>query len=359
MPWLTPTLKQVRESVRSDIIASLSGASFVGNSVLRVVSDAMAGLCHLTLRYIDWLARQFLPDTAEKEWLDRHGQIWLGGRKVASISTGGQATISGTPNFVLPKWSQFYNIINKQEYSFETLEDVTIDENGIGLLTMRAVTAGSGGNLVPGDFLHMREGVPGINLDASVTAPFTGGTDTETDEQLRVRVLKRIRQPPMGGATHDYEQWALAVPGCTRAWCAPLEMGIGTVTVRVLFDDLRDDDFGWPRAEDLAAVTTYIDQKRPVAVKDFWVYAPIKRFIDVHIAQLQPDTPDIRANIQAALLEMLYDKAKPGQTIFATWKAQAIMNALGVISCDLTVWDDDPMPTNGHMAILGDILYEF
>ena len=79
-----------------------------------------------------------------------------------------------------------------------------------------------------------------------------GGTDEETDEELRARVLRRIRQPPMGGDAYDYVAWALAVPGVTRAWCSPLEMGIGTVTVRFMMDDLRADNDGFPIADDIA-----------------------------------------------------------------------------------------------------------
>ena len=56
MPWSTPTLRKVREMVRDDITASLYGAAFFGNNVLRVMADAMAGLAHHVLRYIDWLA---------------------------------------------------------------------------------------------------------------------------------------------------------------------------------------------------------------------------------------------------------------------------------------------------------------
>ena len=58
------------------------------------MADAMAAVCHLTLRYLDWLALQFLPDTAEHEWLDDHGQIWLvnadgsKGRKVGTFAAG-------------------------------------------------------------------------------------------------------------------------------------------------------------------------------------------------------------------------------------------------------------------------------
>src|ERR1700740_1972100 len=90
MPWTTPLLRDVRSLVRDAVAASLPGADAnLPNSVLRVMSDNQGGLCHLTLQYIDWLALQLLPDTAETEWLDRHGQIWLGnsggsqGRKLA------------------------------------------------------------------------------------------------------------------------------------------------------------------------------------------------------------------------------------------------------------------------------------
>src|SRR4030095_12743419 len=78
MPWVTPQLRDVRSLVRDSIRASLPGAdALVPNSVLRVLSDNQGALCHLTLQYIDWLALQLLPDTAETEWLDRHGDIWL------------------------------------------------------------------------------------------------------------------------------------------------------------------------------------------------------------------------------------------------------------------------------------------
>src|SRR5262249_59815990 len=95
MPWSTPTWRAVRDLVRDAVNASLPGADAnVPNSVLRVLSDNQGALCHLTLQYVDWLSLQLLPDTAETEWLDRHGQIWLvnadgsTGRKMATISTG-------------------------------------------------------------------------------------------------------------------------------------------------------------------------------------------------------------------------------------------------------------------------------
>jgi len=361
MPWTTPSLRQVREMIRDDITASLYGAAFIGNNVLRVMADGMAGLTHLTLRYIDWLSLQLLPLTAETEWLDRHGEIWLVnadgtiGRKMATYAEGSANFVGVVPGIIIPAGTTLEGGLVRVGY--QTLEDaVTADSQAPVAIRIRALDPGADSNQEPGTDLTILPTLANVQPNAEVVL-LTGGTDTELDDDLRMRVLQRIRQPPHGGAAHDYVRWALAVPGCTRAWCAPLEMGIGTVTVRVLFDVLRADNDGWPRGEDIDAVTEYIDSVRPVAVKDFWVVAPVKQFIEVKIGNLTPNDEDTKAAIEDSLLQMLYELAAPGQTIFATWKAQAIMNTPGVISCDLLNWTDDVMESPGHMAVLGDIVY--
>jgi uncharacterized phage protein gp47/JayE len=345
--------------VRDSITTSLYGAAFIGNNVLRVMSDAMAGLAHHVLRYIDWLALQLLPDTAETEWLDRHGDIWLVnadgtvGRKMATYATGTVNFFGSISGVTIPIGTQ----LTALTVGYETVElGVTGLPNTAVPVAARSLDPGIVSNLQPDDGMALTTPIDGVSATASVVT-MDGGTDTETDEELRMRVLHRIRQPPQGGSAHDYVQWALAVPGCTRAWCAPLEMGMGTVTVRVLFDDLRADDDGWPTYNDLITVTNYIDSVRPVAVKDFWVLAPIKYPIDIVIRALSPDTPETRAAIEASLQDMMFNFAAPGQTIFAAWKSYAIMSAVGVASFDMINSMDDVMPSPGHMAVLGDIVY--
>jgi uncharacterized phage protein gp47/JayE len=373
MPWQTPTLKAVRSLVRDNIRGSLPGAdALVPNSVLRVLSDSQGALCHLTLQYIDWLALQLMPDTAETEWLDRHGNIWLvnadgtTGRKLATLAAGTVNVIAITGSVVVPAFSQLTGFSSQMIASsvtpastvtYETLADIiTAADLSPTPCQVRALDPGAMGNLNPGDTLAFQNAPVGIVNAIAVNVD--GGTDTETDDELRMRVLKRIRQPPQGGDATDYEQWALAVAGCTRAWCKPLEMGIGTVTVRVLFDDLRADNDGWPRQGDLDAVTAYIDSVRPVAVKDFFVVAPVKQFINVSINNLVPDNDETRAAIETNIQAMLRSNASPGQTIFAVWKAQAIMNTANVISFDMRDWTDDVMLTPGNMAVLQDIFYD-
>jgi uncharacterized phage protein gp47/JayE len=353
MPWMTPTLRSVREMTRGEITAKLAGASFVGNSVLRVLADAMSALAHLTLRYIDWLSRQLLPDTAETEWLDRHGDIWLVnadgsiGRKVATMASG-QVTATGTPGAVIPGSTQLSN----NDFNYETLTQVVLGVNPTPI-DIRGLNGGAGGNLNVGDPLPFTTAISGVD-SSTIVVTLTGGADQESDDELRARVLKRIRQPPMGGAAYDYEAWALAVPGVTRAW-ATEEMGIGTVTVRFMMDDLRADNNGFPYDEDIQAVEDYLAIKRPVTVKDTFVMGPIPQPIDFNLANLVPDNESIRANIIASVESMLMQYASPGQTIFAAWKYSAVMAALGVVSFDLTNPQDDVMPSIGHMAVMGSL----
>jgi uncharacterized phage protein gp47/JayE len=322
------------------------------------MADIMAGLCHLTLRYIDWLALQLLPDTAETEWLDRHADIWLVnsngtvGRKMATYATG-SVTFTGVLGSTVPLGTL---LDGANGLRYELLEELVIsDVPSPGRI--RALDAGIDGNQPLGATLNITAVPPGVDGTAVVSDPLVGGTDTENDDDLRIRVLERIRQPPMGGDLTDYVAWAKAVPGVTRAWCAPLEQGIGTVTVRFMCDELRADQQGFPTASDVAAVKAYIDKVRPVAVKEVYVVAPIPQPVDVFIQDLVADTTSIRAGIEDSLKDMILREAAPGQTVYAAWKYHAIMSTLGVEHFDLLNSTDDPMPTPGHLAVLGDIVY--
>ncbi len=366
MPWSTPTLSQVRITVRNDITAAFSGAVMIGNSVLRVMSDAMAALGHLTLRYIDWLSRQFLPDTAETEWLDRHADIWLinsdgsTGRKGATFAEG-QVTFTGTNGTIVASGTE---LESASGVGFELIQQITIG-TGPTPAMVRALDGGIQGNLTSGETIQLSDSISGVDSTATVIE-ITGGVDAEDDVDLRARVIARIQQPPMGGDASDFVVWATSVPGVTRAWAAPLEMGVGTITVRFMMDDLRADVNGFPLAEDVATVTAYIDTVRPVAIKDRWVLAPIPEPIDFIITELEDDSVSVRSAIAVAVKAMLRERAAPGhaingvtqeaQTIYASWVSEAISDVQGVTHFTL-IMEDHPMPSNGHIGVLGTIVY--
>jgi uncharacterized phage protein gp47/JayE len=359
MPWSTPTLSDVRGLVRDSVRAKLPGSdATVPNSVLRVVSDVQGGLCHLTLQYVDWLALQLLPDTAETEWLDRHAQIWLVnadgtvGRKQPTPAQG-TVTVTGIQGTLVPTAS---DLTSSNGVTYETTQQITIGVAATSV-TVQAVDYGSQGNQLAGAILSFSPAVAGADQAATVVE-LASGTDQETDDELRARVLDRIREPPMGGDADDYVQWALAVPGVTRAWSFPQEMGIGTMTVRFMMDDLRASNGGFPLPADADTVKTYLDTVRPVTVKDLFVEPPIPFPVNVRITWLNPDTAATHAAIEQSLLETFAAKAIPGQTWYRAWTDEAVMAAAGVIAYDLsTAAVDAVMPGNGYMPVLGDITY--
>jgi uncharacterized phage protein gp47/JayE len=349
--------------VRDDVMAALSGAVMIGNSALRVVADVNAGLAHLVLRYIDWLSRQLLPDSAEKDWLDRHGDIWLVnsdgsvGRKDATFATG-IVTMTGTAGLTIASGTQFAG------FGYEATQQIILAAVPTQI-AIRALNGGAEGNLSVGDTLDLADSIPGVNGTAIVVF-LDGGADAEIDDDLRARVLFRIQEPPMGGDANDYVAWALAVPGVTRAWSS-IEMGIGTVTVRFMMDDLRALQNGFPNADDILTVTNYINSVRPVSIKDLFVVAPVPFPIDFRISDLTFDLDSTRAAIEISVVSMLRRWAAPAhningvqqdaQMIFASWVSDAILQASRVESFTLAMVDQ-VMPYNGSLAVLGTIVYD-
>jgi uncharacterized phage protein gp47/JayE len=345
----------------------------VPNSVLRVMSDSNAGLAYLTLLYIDWLAKQLMPDTAETEWLDRFGDIWRPGgtaRKAATFATGilnMQATVAGT---VLPSGTIFTATVTGNAslpVQFQSTAPVTLALTDTPVPVV-ALTAGPT-QLQANNQASLQNTVTNV-VSSGTFASLVDGIAEEDDDQLRIRVLDRIRQPPMGGDAEDYVQWAMAVPGVTRAWCSPNEMGIGTITLRFMMDDLRatDDPLtnGVPTPTDVDTVYDAVNARRPVAVKDFFCVAPIPYPINFTVANLQDDTPAIRAAIDASINTMLRSRAAPAaalngvavkpQEIYAVWLTEAILAVDGVEYFD-NLAPDFIMPTNGSLAVLGSITY--
>jgi uncharacterized phage protein gp47/JayE len=370
MPWTTPSLRDVRAMTRDGIaaamatviipkqrlLAALNAAATLGNSMLRVMSDAMSGLAHLVLRYIDWLARQIMPDLAETVWLDRHGQIWLTnadgsrGRKAAEFASG-TVTMTGTEGMIVPAATRLSTV----NVSFETIAPVTMSTAGSDV-GVRALDPGVVGNLVVGEVLQFDVAIDGVNGQAIAKDDFLGGADTETDDDLRTRVLERIQQPPMGGSAEDFVHWALEVSGVTRAWCSPNEQGPGTIATRFMMDIVRANNNGVPLDEDVLRVAEWIDAKRPVAVKDCFTLAPIPFPIDMHISGLTVDNASTRAAIETDMREMFLEQSYPGATIYRSWVDAAITDALGEAHHELQ-FETVTAPTPGHLPILGSIIY--
>jgi uncharacterized phage protein gp47/JayE len=372
MAWQSPTLESLRALARSYVTAQLRSVPMIANSILRVIADVTSAVGFSVLQYLNWLALQLMPDTAVGAWLIRFANIWVGGIKAATFGNG-VLTVTGTEGTLVPNGSQLTFTGSDGAILLQTTQEATVGSSATPIPFVALVAGATG--IVVGSALNFSKGISGVDGASATVISFNDGIDEETPDETRVRVLDRIRQPPMGGDADDYVQWALAVPGVTRAWCSPNEMGIGTITVRFMMDDLRAGPLtidtngnghgaGFPEDDDVANVLAYLQTKRPVAIKDFFVFAPIPQPISFTVNDLEGtgDTGAIAANVTA----MLFNKAapahaingvgQPAQMIFAVWVSDAILNTVGVESFDL-VMSDTVMPNNGYMAVLGTITY--
>lgn len=363
MPLQTPTLEDWRKRGRDYVLANLPPRSVIlPNSPLRVMTDGSSGLSYMVMLYLAELAQQLLPDTAQGDWLRRHAEIWLKeGPKPASYAVG-MIALTGVVSSIVAQGAVFSaQAADGTAVLIETIADTTIG-SGSTPVAARALTPGAAGNLDAGTSLSASQGQQGVSAVATVIA-LAGGVDAESDDDLRVRVLDRIQKPPMGGDADDYVAWALEMPGVTRAWCSPNELGPGTVTVRFMCDVLRASAGGFPTTADVAAVQAHIDSVRPVTA-DLFVVAPIPEPISFTITSLSNDSAGLRAAIATSVQSMLMVQAapayadngvgQPAQTIYAAWVSDAIYQTAGVNYFDLTM-ADHPMPSNGSLAVLGTI----
>lgn len=348
--FVRPTLPELVTRIEQDLISRLElvGSAMLRRAVARVLARVVAGAAHMMHGHLEFIAAQLFADTATGTFLVRLARLFGIDRTPAEFATG-NATITGTNGTVIP----IGTVLQRADGSTYT----TNIEVTIALLTatvaVTAEIAGALANADAGAALAFESPIAGA--DATVLVAVGGlsdGTDEELDEALRVRLIARMRNPPMGGSASDYEAWALEVPGVTRAWVYPLELGAGTVVVRFV----RDNDVGSiiPSGGEVTAVQTHIGLKRPVTAA-VTVSAPTAAPLNytVHIV---PDNSTTRAAVTAELTDLLA-RGEPGVTVLLSQNELAVGNAAGVTDFTLTVPAADVAHATGALATLGTITW--
>ena len=349
MPFSRPSLQELIGRAAADIETRLPGTDArLRRSNLAVLARVHAGAVHGLYGFLDWLARQIMVDTAEAAHLARHAGLWGIARLPAAFAQG-SVTFTGVNGAVIPAGTVLQRADGSQ---FATDADATLAGGSVSV-TATAEAAGAAGNSDAGVSLAMLSPITGVAAAATVAAGgLAGGVDVESDEGLRARVLRRIRETPHGGARADYVTWALENPGVTRAWVTPQELGPGTVTVRFVRDD---DPVIIPDSAEVQAVQDYIDVRRPVTAQ-VTVVAPIAVPLDFEI-QLTPGTQATRDAVEAELTDLLRREAEPGGTLLISHIREAMSVAAGETDHVLVSPVANIPHTAGQIAVLGSITW--
>lgn len=341
-----PTLAALKTRIKADLVARLKQDEVLRRADLEVQAAVQAAAVNSLYGFIDYVAEQILPDTAGAESLDRHGSIWGVVRKAASKAVG-TVTLTTTVGAAVPSGAE---LVHASGLTFVVTAGVTATGTSTAVAT-EATAAGAAGNLAAGEPLTLISPIVGVQ-SVGASGTLAGGADVESDDALRARILDRIRQPPHGGADFDYRAWALEVAGVTRAWVLPQHFGVGTVGITFVMDDRADIV---PTAGDVSLVQAHIDEVRPVTA-DAQVFAPGTLAVDLTV-EVSPDTPEVRAAIEAEVDDFLRREAAPGGTIYLSRLREAVSQAAGETHHEMTAPTANIVLPAGTIAILGTITW--
>lgn len=264
-----PELPQLIATIRSDLLTRFEQDVVLRRMDAEVYARVQAAAVHTLYGYLDYLARNMLPDLCDEDWLYRHGRIKRCPRKDA-VSAAGFIRwdgISGTPT--LPAGTQ----IQRDDQATYTTTETVKATGGLLRVPVTADVAGAAGNTDDGTALRLGTPVSGIP-STGYADTLTGGVDVEDREIWRARVLERYYWIPQGGADPDYVIWAKEISGITRAWTFRHWQGKGTVGVMVA---TSDPEHPAPGDDVVQAVRNHILPLAPVAGGGLFVFAATEK----------------------------------------------------------------------------------
>lgn len=284
-----------------------------------------------------------MPRTANQDGLLRWVNLFLGGPRAPSKASGavffagseGSSVVAGT------------RLRRNDGILYVVSESATVADGEI-TLKVQAEAVGAAGNAAPGTRLSLLSPVAGLVLAGQVGQEgLHGGADEEGRETMLQRLEHRIQNPNRGGAAGDYEAWALEVPTVTRAWEYPGGYGPGTVTLAFAVDD----DGSIPGVSKVEEVQAHLDAVRPVTARVV-VFAPVAHPVFFEISDLSPDTPAIRAGIEASIEDLFRQEARPGGSLPLSWLRAAISEGRPTLDYELVSPAAGIVAAQGHLPVI-------
>lgn len=352
MSYATTDLATRIQRITADIISQMKLEDLLRRSDIDVYAKVEGAIGQELQGYISWVADQIQYDKCDDDQLLRYAAYRGMSPNKGTPATGSASAAGVDASVALPAGTLFQSLSGVQ---YEATADAVVAAPNISVM-LEATTAGTSGNLSAGETIFLVSPLDGIP-STFTTGVISDGADDETLDEFRARFLKRVRQPIQGGNLTDYENWALACSGVTRAWATRGEMGAGTVTLRFVRDDDGPGAAIIPSADELAAVSAYIDPLRPAGCKNLYVVAPVPVPLNFIISGLDPATSDVQSAVAAELSDLIQREASPGRTLLLTHIRQAISAAAGEIDHVLVSPAANAQCNTGELFVMGSVTW--
>jgi uncharacterized phage protein gp47/JayE len=386
MPFQRKTLSTLISEVAADIASSLEGAdALLRFAVLKVIGKVQAGMSNMHMGYLDWIAKQSVPFTAEDEYLEGWAALKKVYRKAATPASLSVA-FNGTVGKPLNAGTQ---VVRTDGASYTTAATQSVGGDGTVTVTVLADVAGSVGNSDVGTVMTLGATVDGIQSTGAVVANVQSGADIEENDPLRSRMLEAYQNTPQGGDVNDYVGWALAVAGVTRAWCAPNNFGAGTVVLYTMWDNAEAAHGGFPQGAngvsqydkgpggiprgtlatgDQLVVADTIINEQPVTALVYSV-SPIANNLTFTLTGLLSSSSATRAAISAAIADVFFRNGDPRAGTINRSDIESAIAAIsgtsgfvitlvqGVIGATTTTYPGNIQGSFGSLPVLAAVLY--
>lgn len=320
--FIVPTLEEIRASILRDYQTYYPDADTSEDSDAYARASSLAACVEGIYAHQKWLIKQFFPDTADTEFLEKHAGLRGLRRRNATYAAGKGATISGNPDAVIAVGLQ---IKTEDGRFYETTESAVISASGSAVVAVRSLATGAAQNIKTATKGSFMAAPVGVSTDV-VLNDVVGATNAESDSSLLERLLNKIRRPAAGGNKYDYKDWALEVDGVEQAYVYPLRRGLGTVDIAITADN------GVPSDDTVRRAQEYIDQERPVTAKESKVVKPdvtkVNFNIQVKISGVALN--DIKTAINNALRDY-FNGLIPGDDLIVSQCEAVINNLIGVV----------------------------
>jgi len=342
MAYDIPTLPALIQRTEADFERNAPDA--LRRADAKVAARALSGTAYELYGYQDWIARQSNPATCDEAMLLRWADWRLESGRNPAVAASGLVTVTGSSGRLVDA-GQLYQSQDGRRYVVVHAATLV---NGSATLQVIADAVGSLGNLEAGN-LEAVTPVLGVNATAVIGADgIVGGTEQEELEALRTRVQAAFKNPSKVGNGTDFVEWAMEVPGVTRAWSLPRWMGPGTFGLAFVRDG--DPDI-IPTAAQVAEVQAYLDKKRPVT-SEVYALAPEARPQNFSV-RLIPDSTALRVAVESGLRGLIVDEGGPGQSLLLTHIRSVISNTSGETNHVLSVPAADVVMAANQVAVPG------
>ncbi|EML6500392.1 baseplate J/gp47 family protein [Clostridioides difficile] len=194
----------------------------------------------------------FIQDTYN-QFLDKRVNEFGVYRKLGTESNG-EVEFIGEKGTVINNGT----VISYRGLLFVVIKDVTIGSEEGDNSPVQALEVGKKYNLPTNCEFKLVDNISGVTKITN-TRSFEGGTDIETDEELKERFYKIQRNQATSGNKAHYEEWALEVEGVYNVKVYPRWDGPGTVKVLIFGENNQAVD-----SEVIERCKEHIEEEMPI-----------------------------------------------------------------------------------------------